>query len=249
MTALSVRDLSVSLGKRRVLEGVRFDMADGELVALVGPNGAGKTTLLRAALGLTAATGDVLLDGHSIADMTPAERASRVGYLPQERRLAWGLPALEVAALGAPLASAPEARARGLETLGLFGVDHLAKRSVFELSGGERAKVLLARLFATRANMLVADEPVAGLDPDAQLLCLDRLKQHARAGGAVLTTLHDLGLAARYADRVLVLHEGRIVADDAPEKALSPRRLKEAFGVRARWIDAGSERLLHLDRA
>ena len=250
MTVLSIRDLSVSLGGRRVVAAASLDLQPGAFVALVGPNGAGKTTLLRAALGLLRSDqGTVRLDDQPIESLSPAERSALLGYLPQERRLAWGLPAVEVAALGAPLLSAPEARRRGLEALARFGIDGLADRSVFDLSGGERGKVLLARLFATQAPLLVADEPVAGLDPDAQLACLDELKVHARAGGSVLTTLHDLSLAARYADRIVLLHDGRILADDTPERALTAKRLREAFGIKARWIDAGKTRLLHLERA
>ena len=232
MTSLAVRNLSVEQDGRAVLEDTSFEVGPGEVVALIGPNGAGKTTALRAALGLIKSTGgESLLDGAPVGRLTPTERAARVGYLPQERRLAWGLPALDVAALGAPLAP-PLAR------------------GVLDMSGGERARVLLARLFATQAPLLVADEPVAGLDPDAQLLCLERLTAHARSGGSVLLTLHDLGLASRYADRVVVLHRGRVVADGPPGKAFTQKLLREVFGLRARWVVAADgDRLPHLTRA
>ena len=202
------------------------------MVAVVGPNGAGKTTLLRAALGLhPASRGESRLDGEPIHRLDPGQRALKMGYLPQERRLAWGLQAIEVAALGAPLETPAVALERGRTALALFGVEALAETSVFALSGGERARVLLARLFATEAPLLVADEPAAGLDPDAQLLCLERLRDHARAGGSVLVTLHDLELAARFADRIVVLKDGKVVADAPPVEALSPRILKDAFGL------------------
>ena len=251
MTVLAVRNLSATQGGRVVLKDASFEVTPGEVVALIGPNGAGKTTALRAALGLIkASSGDALLGDTPVSRLNPSERAALVGYLPQERRLAWGLPALDVAALGAPLAPPLVARERALEALGLFEVAGLADRSVFELSGGERARVLLARLFATRAPLLVADEPAAGLDPDAQLLCLDRLTAHARSGGSVLLTLHDLGLASRYADRVVVLHEGQVVADGPPNRALTQKLLREVFGLRARWVVAADgERLPHLTRA
>ena len=251
MTSLAVRNLSVAQDGRAVLEDTSFEVGPGEVVALIGPNGAGKTTALRAALGLIKSTGgESLLDGAPVGRLTPTERAARVGYLPQERRLAWGLPALDVAALGAPLAPPLAARERALKALGLFEVAGLADRSVFDLSGGERARVLLARLFATQAPLLVADEPVAGLDPDAQLLCLERLTAHARSGGSVLLTLHDLGLASRYADRVVVLHRGRVVADGPPGKAFTQKLLREVFGHRARWVVAADgDRLPHLTRA
>lgn len=249
MSRLSIRNLHAELSGRQVVSGVSIEVSPGEVVALVGPNGAGKTSLLRAAVGVhPVSRGESLLDGEPVHRMDAAQRALRLGYLPQERRLAWGLEAAEVAALGAPLEAPAVALERGRRALALFGIEHLASTSVFSLSGGERARVLLARLFATEAPLLVADEPVAGLDPDAQLLCLERLAEHARAGGAVLTTLHDLELAARFADRVVVLKDGLVVADDKPHEALRPRVLKTAFGLKARWIEAGEVRLLRADR-
>ncbi|WP_296820208.1 ABC transporter ATP-binding protein [Brevundimonas sp.] len=251
MSALSVSGLSVVQAGREVLHEVGFSVEPGEMVALLGPNGAGKTTALRAALGLVKArSGEATLGDVDVFRLDPRGRAERVGYLPQERRLAWGLPAIEVAALGAPLAPPQAARERAMAALELFHVGELADRSVFELSGGERARVLLARLFATEAPLLVADEPVAGLDPDAQLLCLERLRDHTRAGGAVLLTLHDLGLAARYADRVVVFDGGRVMADGPPGRALTQRLLREVFGIRAKWVVAADgERIPHLTRA
>lgn len=249
MSRLSIRNLSARLSGRDVVSAASLEVAPGEVVAVVGPNGAGKTTLLRAALGLhPVSRGESRLDGEPIHRIDPAQRALKLGYLPQERRLAWGLQAVEVAALGAPLETPAVALERGRAALALFGVEALAETSVFALSGGERARVLLARLFATQAPLLVADEPAAGLDPDAQLLCLERLKDHARAGGSVLVTLHDLELAARFADRVVVLKGGAVVADGPPDEALSPRILKDAFGLKARWIEADGARLLRAER-
>jgi len=250
MSLLSLRNVHARLSGREVVHGVNLEVAPGGLVALVGPNGAGKTTLLKAGTGLhPISRGESRLSGEPIHSVDVVQRALKLGYLPQERRLAWGMAAVEVAALGAPFAPPSVAVARGREALELFGVGALADTSVFALSGGERARVLLARLFATEAALLVADEPVAGLDPDAQLLCLERFRAHARQGGAVLMTLHDLSLAARYADRVAVMDKGRLVADGAPVEALSPKVLKSVFGLKARWIEAESQALLVADRA
>lgn len=249
MSRLSIRNLHARLSGREVVSGVNLEIAPGEMVALVGPNGAGKTTLLKAAAGLhPISRGESRLDGEPIHKVDVVQRALTLGYLPQERRLAWGMAAVEVAALGAPFAPPSVAIERGRAALTLFGVEALAGTSVFALSGGERARVLLARLFATEASLLVADEPVAGLDPDAQLMCLEQLQAHARAGGSVLLTLHDLALAARFADRVAVLDQGKLVSDGAPAAALSPAVLKSAFGLKARWIEAGDQTLLAADR-
>jgi len=237
MTALNCHDLTVRLGERAVLAGVTAKIAVGGFTAVCGPNGAGKTTLLRAALGLIRpAAGQVLLAGSDPRQMTPAARAGRAAYLPQERRIAWGVPALRIAALGAVNAGAAEAEARGRAALAAVGLAGLEDRGAFEMSGGERARVLVARLFATGAPILFLDEPVAGLDPDAQLLVLDLLKAKAAEGATVIATLHDLSLAARYADQVLVLDEGRLVADAKPTDALSARVLDETFGLSGAWV-------------
>ena len=225
-------------GKARVLDGASLNVVPGEVLGVVGPNGAGKTSLLRAGLGLMPLeTGRTLLAGRPVGELNPVERARLVGYLPQERRLAWNLPALDVAALGAPDLPPGEALAVARNRLERVGVSDLVGRGVLDMSGGERARVLLARLLATRAPLLVADEPVAGLDPDAQLLTLDLLRAEATAGAAVVVTLHDLGLAARSCDRVLVLDHGRVVADGAPTEALSPEILAKVFKLDGALIE------------
>ena len=228
--AWTIEAVQARRGKALVLDGASLAVAAGEVLGVVGPNGAGKTSLLRAGLGLMPMeAGRALLAGRPVAELNPVERARRVGYLPQERRLAWNLPALDVAALGAPDLPPGEAMAVARDRLARVGILDLADRGVLDMSGGERARVLLARLLATRAPLLVADEPVAGLDPDAQLLTLDLLRAEAAAGTAVVITLHDLGLAARSCDRVLVLDHGRVAADGAPVEALSPAVLATVF--------------------
>src|SRR6185437_17064618 len=194
MTAvLELEGLTVRRGRRDVLADVTLDVAAGEMLGLVGPNGAGKTTLLRAALGLQPrAAGAVRLAGRPLEALSERERAAVAGYLPQERRVAWNMPALDVAALGAGALGPHEGRALALDCLTELEVGDLAGRGVLDMSGGERARVLLARLLATRAKLLVADEPAAGLDTEAQLLILERLRARAVAGAAVVVTSHDL---------------------------------------------------------
>lgn len=242
MTACGeLESASVRVAGRMVLEGVGLSIAPGEMVGVVGPNGAGKTTLLRALLSLAPlASGQARLGGRQVAGISDAERAALAAYMPQERRVAWSLPAWRIAALGAIDRPAGLARAAALEGLARVGLAELVERGVLDMSGGERARVLLARLLITRAPLLVADEPTAGLDPDAQFLALEQLRQEARAGRAVLVTLHDLTLAARTCDRLVVIAEHRVLADGPPAEALTPQILARAFQLEGALIETAA---------
>ncbi len=245
MSALQLIGATALLGERTVLDGVSLSVAPGELAAVVGPNGAGKSSAIRALAGLLPLSGgQARLDGSDVAGLSPRGRAERAAYLPQERRIAWNLPAVEVAALGAPFLAATEALERARAALDEVEAGHLADRGVAEMSGGERARVLLARALATGASALLADEPTAGLDPEAQLMVMERLKTRAAAGQAVLVSLHDLALAARFADRVVVINAGRVEAHAAPMAALTPEAMARVFGLAARWIDGPDGPLL-----
>lgn len=236
MTMASLEGAHAVLGGRPVLDGVGLGLRPGELVAICGPNGAGKTSVLRALLGLLPLTaGQARLGGKPVQALSPRRRAEAAAYLPQERRIAWNMPAVEIAALGAPFLDSAAARTRALAALEEAGAAHLADRGAADMSGGERARVLLARLLAAETRCLLADEPGAGLDPAAQFWVMERLKARAAAGQGVLVSLHDLTLAARYADRVVVIAAGRVAAEGAPLDALSPEVLETIFGLKAYW--------------
>lgn len=246
---IALQAASARIGRVPVLDEVDLAVAPGELVALCGPNGAGKTSALRAALGLLPLTaGAARLGGDPVAALSERVRAERAGWLPQARRIAWNLPAIEVAALGAPHDAPAAARDKAMAALTAVGAGHLAERGVADMSGGERARVLFARFLVTGAPALLADEPAAGLDPDAQLLVMDLLKARAAAGAAVLVSLHDLTLAARYADRAVVLKAGRVVASGPPAEALAPAMLRAGFGIDGRWLETPDGPLLSARR-
>lgn len=235
--AWSLGGAVVAQGGRRVLDGADLTVRPGEVVGLLGPNGSGKTTLLRAGLGLLKLeAGEARLDGSLVSTLSDPARAALAGYLPQDRRIAWNLSAARLVALGAPALAPAAAVERAYARLADVELAHLADRGVLEISGGERARVLIARLLATHAPLLVADEPIAGLDPDAQLLVLDLLRREADRGAAVVISLHDLGLAARACDRLVVLKAGRTVAEGPPLEVLTPELLRSVFGLQGEMI-------------
>ncbi len=235
MTLLDLSDLSVRRGQCPVVDGVSLTVARGECVGLIGPNGAGKTTLMRAALGLLPHSGT-----SNLSRMPPAQRAATAAWLPQAREIAWPVTVETVVALGRlpHLARGSTLRPHdrqavdgALARMGLLAFRH---RLATELSGGEQARVLIARTLAQATPLLMADEPIAGLDPAAQISTLQVFADLAREGRAVLTSLHDLSLAARYCTRLILLHRGRRHADGPPGDVLTSDILAEVFHLRAR---------------
>jgi iron complex transport system ATP-binding protein len=231
MMLLRLEDLTVRRGGVAVVTGVSAEVRAGEVIGLLGPNGAGKTSLLRAALGLLPHQGRA-----SLAQLAPGQRARAAAWLPQAREIAWGMPVEAVVRLGRLPHGAGGAAAveRALERMGL---QDLRGRAATALSGGEQARVLIARALAQEAPLLLADEPTAGLDPEAQIATMQVFAELAAAGGAVVASLHDLGLAARHCTRLWVLSKGRLVADGAPREVLTQELLAKVFHIRAHFAD------------
>jgi iron complex transport system ATP-binding protein len=200
------------------------------LVALVGPNGSGKTSLLHALAGIGSPQGAVRIDGGDPDALAPDARRRRLAYLPATRDVAWPVTARDLVALGGGAfeAAAPE-----------LGLEPLADRRMDRLSTGERSRVLLARALAPRPRLLLLDEPAANLDPAWQLRLMAILREAVGRGQAVVAAFHDLDLAARCADRMLVMDGGRIAADGAPAEILAGDVVERVFGIRregGEWI-------------
>lgn len=244
MSLLSAENLAVRLGDKTVLSGVSAAFAPGLVTAVVGPNGAGKSTLLDCLAALRKPdSGRVTLDDRALRELPSRERARRIAFLPQNAEIAWAVNGRTFVGLGrTPYVGSwgltAEDRAAVDRAMAVTGVEAFADRVVSTLSGGERARVLIARALAGNPQWLLADEPLAGLDPGHVLDACDLFRRLAdEEGRGVILTLHDLDAALRVADRVIVLAEGQVLADGAPAEALSPAVLRAAYGVEARTLD------------
>jgi iron complex transport system ATP-binding protein len=228
--------VSVTRQGRPVLRDITLAVSQGELVGLLGPNGAGKTTLIRAALGLGAASsGSIQLGGTQLGSLSGIERARRAAYIPQDRTIAWPVTVETLVGLGRmPHRASASADRNAVEAaMAEMGLEDMRLRPATRLSGGERARVLIARALAQEAPLLLADEPMAGLDPAHGLLLIGKFQRMARAGRGLLVSLHDLGLAARWCDRIVLMANGAIDAEGAPLDVLTPERLQQVYGIRA----------------
>ncbi len=238
VSLLSLVRLGVRRDGRRLLDDVTLTIRAGELVGLIGPNGAGKTTLLRAAAGL------LPHDGHSSLSAMPARARGRaMAWLPQAREIAWPVDVTTLVALGrtphlgAGQRATDADRAAVARALHRLDLDALRDRPATRLSGGEQARVLIARALAQETPLLMADEPVAGLDPAHQIAAMQTFQALAADGRAVLVSLHDLGLAARHCTRLVVLSRGRVVADGPPAAVLTEALVRDVFGITAWFQD------------
>ncbi|MBN2887513.1 MAG: ABC transporter ATP-binding protein [Chromatiaceae bacterium] len=239
MSRLEIAALEVSLGGRRLLGPLDLALGPGELLGFIGPNGAGKSTALRAIAQLLPYRGQIRLDGQPLAGLDPRARARRLAYLGQADRVEWAMRARDLVALGRypwqGVAGEGEARyaeaiERAMRAADVWG---LRERPLDRLSGGERARVRLARALAVEAPLLLADEPVAAADPCHQLGIMELLRAQCAEGRSVILVLHDLTLASRFCDRLLLLDRGAPVASGLPAEVLSAERLRAVYGIEA----------------
>ena len=246
--ALTATGICISLAGKWVVSDVDITAHAHEITGLIGPNGAGKTTLLRALSGvLKADRGEVRLGDVSLGDLDVRARARCIAYQPQDRTIHWPLSVRVLVGLGrlphqrhgvSPSQDDKRAVAQALSSMDLSG---LADRAVDTLSGGEQARVLIARALAQQTDILIADEPVAGLDPGHQLRLFDHLQQFANTGRCVIVALHDLTLAARFCHRLVLMSHGQAVCAGTPDEVLSVDRIREVYGVEAWRGDVAGE--------
>ena len=229
--AIEARALNVEVGGKPVLKELSVGFRAAQVTAIVGPNGAGKTTLLKALLRLLPlASGQVHLAGQDISAHQAHQLAGRIGYLEQAPNIYWPLSVEALVTLGLPAAAA--ARAGALEAaLERTEIGEFRYRPVLELSGGERALVLLARVLATEAPVILADEPTLSLDPRHQIAILECFRRQAKAGTCVVLVMHDLLMAEKYADRIVVMDRGGLYKDLAMPLGLDDQTLDEVFGI------------------
>ncbi len=233
---LAADTIALERGSRCVLDEVSAQFAPGEIAAIVGPNGAGKSSLLLALAGLLEpVSGSITLGDQPLAALTPRERAQLVGYLPQDSDIAWDVAVEALVALGR-LPHGDRGREAVEAAMSALNLDALRHRPVSRLSGGEKARVLLARVLATQPRWILADEPLAALDLAHQQAMMRHLRSAAGTGTGIIIVLHDLAMAMNHADRVVVLDNGALAAIGEPAHALSPGLIETVWGVEAQWL-------------
>ena len=228
------------------LDDVSAALKPGQITAIVGPNGAGKSSLLACLAGLLEPdSGSVMLDDAALASLAPQTRAQAIGYLPQSPEVAWDVSVETLVALGRLPWRDRDAAAIDA-ALATMELADLRRRPVSRLSGGERARALMARVLAGQPRWILADEPLANLDLAHQQTLLGVLRVQARAGTGVVMVMHGLAEAMNHADRVIVLFEGRLLADGPPEAVLDTAMIRRAWGIEARWLGVAGGRALIL---
>jgi iron complex transport system ATP-binding protein len=236
---LAATSASVTLGGRTVVRDVSLALRPGKVTGLLGPNGAGKSSLMRALAGHLDHAGTITLDSTPVRDMPDAQRARYIAWLPQQREASWALSVASLVALGRlpwhgwrrTRSAADQQICHG--AMQMMQVASLADRPVTELSGGELARVLLARAIAQDTPVLLADEPAAGLDPAHQISMMTIMRQLAGEGRTVLVSMHDLSLAARWCDDLILMRDGEVAASGSPDKVMTARILRDVYGINA----------------
>lgn len=236
---IDVTNLTFSYGDHTVLHGISMTAESGEITCLLGPNGSGKSTLIKCINALQSPSqGEVRLKGDTVTDLSRLEIARRIGYVPQSSHLVFPVPVYEVVMMGRRPHTTWMSGRKDMDvvmnSLSLMDLEELAMRPFSQLSGGQQQRVMMARALAQQPECLLLDEPTSALDIAHQLELMETISKQAKTRGiSVLMVVHDLNLAARYADAMVLMKSGRILAEGKPENVLTELMLKEGFGVRA----------------
>jgi ABC-type cobalamin/Fe3+-siderophores transport system ATPase subunit len=258
MMLLTAKNLYLSLGKKQVIEGVDLEIQANEFVGLIGPNGAGKSSLLRMLAGLIKPSKggiSLYLNQHEspIENVAPPMRARFIAYLTQHEMPAWPLSVKSLVELGripwngGAMQNSLDDNTAIAMALGMTDVSGLEDRLITELSGGELQRVLLARVFAGNPQIILADEPIVSLDMYHQLQVMELLQAHASKGGAVVAALHDLSLAARFCSRLVLIHNGKLVAEGTPAQVLTVDNFAKVYGINA-FVDCTNDGVVIIPR-
>lgn len=241
---IALADVSLRRHGRTVLDNVSMGAGVGQVMGIIGPNGAGKSTALRVMAGLLSPEkGEVLLDGEALDARSAEERARTIGYLEQSAEVHWPLSARAVVELGRLpfrqgwFGSDPDGARLVDKAMNEADVRPFERRLLSELSGGEAMRVLIARVLASEPDVILADEPVAALDINHQLQVMELLSERARNGVTVVIVLHDLALAARFCDRLVLMNSGSVVRSGESEYVLEPQLLENVYNVQMRLVE------------
>ena len=247
---LTAENINLQYQGRAILSSLNIAINEGELVGLIGPNGAGKTSLLRILANLQQAdSGELKLNQQLLSAIDQKSFAQTIGYMAQGAPVHWPLEVTRLVELGRLPHQSPWSRisdhdrAIVQQAMELAEVTHLAGRIVSTLSGGERLRVLIARMFATEPKIILADEPIASLDPYHQIHTMELFRQHCERGGSAVVVMHDLNTAARFCHRLVLLHQGVIVSDGSPKAVLNPAQLQQVYGIKVDILEHGNNGL------
>ena len=251
MSLLEATGLSVKFGDRTILDNINFSVEKGEFIGLIGANGSGKTTLLRALSGiLPKHKKKVKLLGLSLNNYPPKQLAQKLAYLPQGNESHWSITAENLVMLGRlphqkPWQGTSESDHKIVQqVMQACDVSQFARHTVDNLSGGERARVFLSRALAVEPQLLLVDEPIAGLDPGHQLEVMNKFQQLSESGMGIVCVIHDLTLAARYCHKLVMLGEQKIIAQGQPKQVLSPENLASGFSIKAHISEVKGQALV-----
>lgn len=240
MSDLNAKSLTFSISDRMILNDISLAFQKQELVAFVGPNGAGKSTLLRCLAGLSKPTnGRVNLGNHELFDLSPEKRAQKLAYLPQVRPIEWPITVKDLVALGRFSFGTPTGKLSSKDAEAITdaminsSVSDLENRKTNTLSGGELTRAHCARIFAAKADYMLFDEPIAALDPRHQIAIIEMIRREVDNGACAIVVIHDLSIAARFADRLVWMKNGEIKSDGPALETLTPGLVEQTFGITA----------------